>query len=316
MNHSRGDTQEFSDLNKLAKHFLKGGKGSIGGDPSAAPSKAYIKEVVDELQKGEERECPICLEAYEDAVLTSCAHRLCRECLLASWRSAISGLCPVCRKLVNKQDLITAPTDSRFQIDIEKNWVESSKVSVLLRELENLRDFGAKSIVFSQWTGFLDLLEIPLSRHNFSFVRLDGTLNQQQRERVLCQFAEDNNILILLMSLKAGGVGINLTAATSAFLMDPWWNPAVEEQAVMRIHRIGQTKSVAIKRFIVKVKIPYLMVFIGEQELIVLNFYVGQGTVEERMQIVQARKQRMISGALTDHEVRAARIEELKMLFT
>ncbi|XP_042463169.1 DNA repair protein RAD5A-like [Zingiber officinale] len=289
---SRGDTQEFSDLNKLAKHFLKGGKGSIGGDPSAAPSKAYIKEVVDELQKGEERECPICLEAYEDAVLTSCAHRLCRECLLASWRSAMSGLCPVCRKLVNKQDLITAPTDSRFQIDIEKNWVESSKVSVLLRELENLRDFGAKSIVFSQWTGFLDLLEIPLSRHNFSFVRLDGTLNQQQRERVLCQFAEDNNILILLMSLKAGGVGINLTAATSAFLMDPWWNPAVEEQAVMRIHRIGQTKSVAIKRFIVK------------------------GTVEERMQIVQARKQRMISGALTDHEVRAARIEELKMLFT
>ncbi|CAL9763402.1 unnamed protein product, partial [Musa acuminata subsp. burmannicoides] len=54
------------------------------------------------------------------------------------------------------------------------------------------------------------------------------------------------------MSLKAGGVGINLMAATNAFLMDPWWNPAVEEQAVMRIHRIGQTKSVAIKRFIVK----------------------------------------------------------------
>lgn len=97
MNHSRGDTQEFSDLNKLAKHFLKGGKDGIGGDPSAAPSKAYIKEVVDELQKGEERECPICLEAFEDAVLTPCAHRLCRECLLASWRSAISGLCPVCR---------------------------------------------------------------------------------------------------------------------------------------------------------------------------------------------------------------------------
>uniref|UniRef100_A0A804JHQ1 Uncharacterized protein n=1 Tax=Musa acuminata subsp. malaccensis TaxID=214687 RepID=A0A804JHQ1_MUSAM len=75
-------------------------------------------------------------------------------------------------------------------------------------------------------------------------------------------------------------------------VVDPWWNPAVEEQAVMRIHRIGQTKSVAIKRFIVK------------------------GTVEERMEMVQARKQRMISGALTDHELRTARIEELKMLFT
>jgi len=55
------------------------------------------------------------------------------------------------------------------------------------------------------------------------------------------------------MSLKAGGVGINLTAASNAFVMDPWWNPAVEEQAVMRIHRIGQTKTVSIKRFIVKV---------------------------------------------------------------
>ncbi|CAL9763401.1 unnamed protein product, partial [Musa acuminata subsp. burmannicoides] len=66
-------------------------------------------------------ECPICIEAYEDAVLTPCAHRLCRECLFASWRSALSGLCLVCRKIINKQDLITAPTDRRFQIDVEKN---------------------------------------------------------------------------------------------------------------------------------------------------------------------------------------------------
>nr|POF15919.1 putative swi/snf-related matrix-associated actin-dependent regulator [Quercus suber] len=130
------------------------------------------------------------------------------------------------------------------------------------------------------------------ARNNISFVRLDGTLNLQQREKVLKQFSEDSNILVLLMSLKAGGVGINLTAASNAFVLDPWWNPAVEEQAVMRIHRIGQTKSVMIKRFIVK------------------------GTVEERMEAVQARKQRMISGALTDQEVRTARIEELKMLFT
>lgn len=289
---SRGDTQEYSNLNKLAKRFLQGGKDAVSRDSSAIPSRAYVKEVVEELRKGEEGECPICLEAFEDAVLTPCAHRLCRECLLASWRSATSGLCPVCRKSVNRQDLITAPTDNRFQIDIEKNWVESSKVSILLQELENLCNQGAKSIVFSQWTAFLDLLQIPLSRHNLTFVRLDGTLNQQQREKVINEFSEDKNILVLLMSLKAGGVGINLTAASNAFLMDPWWNPAVEEQAVMRIHRIGQSKSVSIKRFIVK------------------------GTVEERMEAVQARKQRLISGALTDQEVRTARIEELKMLFT
>ncbi|KAI4322362.1 hypothetical protein L6164_022065 [Bauhinia variegata] len=282
---SRGDTQEFADLNKLAKRFLK-------GESKDAPSRAYVQEVVEELRKGEEGECPICLEAFEDAVLTPCAHRLCRECLLASWRNSTSGLCPVCRKMVSRQDLITAPAENRFQIDIDKNWVESCKVTALLHELENLRSSCSKSIVFSQWTAFLDLLQIPFSRNNISFVRLDGTLNQQQREKVIKQFSEDSNIMVLLMSLKAGGVGINLTAASNAFVMDPWWNPAVEEQAVMRIHRIGQTKKVAIKRFIVK------------------------GTVEERMEAVQARKQRMISGALTDQEVRTARIEELKMLFT
>ncbi|KAF5819755.1 putative DNA helicase chromatin remodeling SNF2 family [Helianthus annuus] len=288
---SRGDTQEYSDLGKLAKRFLKGGKEAIE-EGKEMPSKAYIQEVVKELQKGEEGECPICLEAFEDAVLTPCAHRLCRECLLSSWRNSNSGLCPVCRKTVSKQELITAPTDSRFRVDIEKNWVESTKVSALLHELESFRSSGSKSIVFSQWTAFLDLLQIPFARNNISFVRLDGTLNQQQREKVIKQFSEENDIMVLLMSLKAGGVGINLTAASNAFVMDPWWNPAVEEQAVMRIHRIGQTKSVSIKRFIVK------------------------GTVEERMEAVQARKQRMISGALTDQEVRTARIEELKMLFT
>ncbi|KAB1227332.1 putative SWI/SNF-related matrix-associated actin-dependent regulator of chromatin subfamily A member 3-like 2 [Morella rubra] len=289
---SRGDTQEFSDLNKLARRFLKGSHNAQQGEPKDMPSRAYVQEVVEELRKGEQGECPICLEAFEDAILTPCAHRFCRECLLASWRNSTSGLCPVCRKMIARQDLVTTPTESRFRIDVEKNWVESSKIVVLLRELENLRLLGSKSIVFSQWTAFLDLLQIPLSRSNIPFLRLDGTLNQQQREKVLKQFSEDSNILVLLMSLKAGGVGINLTAASNAFVLDPWWNPAVEEQAVMRIHRIGQTKRVMIRRFIVK------------------------GTVEERMEAVQARKQRMISGALTDQEVRSARIEELKMLFT
>lgn len=68
------------------------------------------------------------------------------------------------RKTISRQDLITAPTGSRFQVDIEKNWVESSKIVVLLKELENLRSSGSKSILFSQWTAFLDLLQIPLSR--------------------------------------------------------------------------------------------------------------------------------------------------------
>ncbi|XP_021278351.1 DNA repair protein RAD5A isoform X2 [Herrania umbratica] len=92
---SRGDTQDYSDLNKLAKRFLRGGQNTLEGEAKDLPSRAFVQEVVEELRKGEQGECPICLEAFEDAVLTPCAHRLCRECLLASWRNPNSGLCPV-----------------------------------------------------------------------------------------------------------------------------------------------------------------------------------------------------------------------------
>lgn len=97
--YSRGDTQEYLDPIKLAKRFLKGNHNVLEGEAKDVPSRAYVEEVVEELCKEEQGECPICLEAFEDAVLTPCAHRLCRECLLASWRNATSGLCPVCRYL-------------------------------------------------------------------------------------------------------------------------------------------------------------------------------------------------------------------------
>ncbi|KAI3469725.1 hypothetical protein Pfo_026388 [Paulownia fortunei] len=287
---SRGDTQEYADLNKLAKRFLQSDT-----DPTSqtGPSRAYVEEVVEGLRNGENAECPICLESADDPVLTPCAHRMCRECLLSSWQTPAAGLCPICRQVLKKTELITCPSGSRFRIDVEKNWKESSKISKLLDCLEHIRNsgFGEKSIVFSQWTSFLDLLEIPLARRKFGFLRFDGKLAQKQRGKVLHDFAETKEKIVLLMSLKTGGVGLNLTAASNVFLMDPWWNPAVEEQAIMRIHRIGQKRTVRVRRFIVK------------------------DTVEERMQQVQARKQRMIAGALTDEEVRSARIEELKMLF-
>ncbi|KAL5542194.1 hypothetical protein UlMin_009904 [Ulmus minor] len=289
---SRCDSQKFADLNKLARKFLEANSDSSSSAQSA-PSRAYVEEVVEGIRRGDNSECPICMESADDAVLTPCAHRMCRECLLSSWRTPTVGLCPICRQVLKKTDLITCPSESRFQVDIVKNWKESSKVSKLLECLERNRRSGTgeKSIVFSQWTAFLDILEIPLKKRGIGFLRFDGGLSQKQRENVLKEFNETKVKMVLLMSLRAGGVGLNLTAASNVFLMDPWWNPAVEEQAIMRIHRIGQKRTVCVRRFIVK------------------------DTVEEKMQLVQARKQRMIAGALTDEEVRSARIEELKMLF-
>ncbi|XP_008438555.2 DNA repair protein RAD5B [Cucumis melo] len=289
---SRGDSQQYANLNKLARKFLESNTNSTTMEPTA-PTRAYVEEVVDCIRRGENTECPICMEFADDAVLTPCAHRMCRECLLSSWRTPTCGLCPICRQMLRKTDLITCPSENPFRVDVEKNWKESSKVSKLLECLEQINQSGSgeKSIVFSQWTTFFDLLEIPLKRKRIGFFRFDGKLSQKHRERVLKEFSESKEIKVMLISLKAGGVGLNLTAASNVFIMDPWWNPAVEEQAIMRIHRIGQKRTVRVRRFIVK------------------------DTVEERMQQVQARKQRMISGALTNEEVRTARIEELKMLF-
>ncbi|KAL5214658.1 hypothetical protein ABZP36_003810 [Zizania latifolia] len=289
---SRADTQKYTDIDKLAQKFLEGVQsGSVR--PSVPPSLAYVEEVVEEIRQGATTECPICLEsASDDPVLTPCAHRMCRECLLSSWRTPAGGPCPLCRSPITKASLITLPSKCRFQVDPENNWKDSCKVQKLITILEGLEKKREKSIVFSQFTSFFDLLEIPFNQKGIKFLRFDGKLSQKHREKVLKEFSDSQDKLVLLMSLKAGGVGLNLTAASNVFLMDPWWNPAVEEQAIMRIHRIGQKRAVQVKRFIVK------------------------DTVEERMQQVQARKQRMISGALTDDEVRSARIEQLKMLFT
>lgn len=121
---------------------------------------------------------------------------------------------------------------------------KKAKVAELIKCINAIEesDLGEKCFVFSQWTSFLDLLEIPLPKKRIQFLRFDGKLTQKNRAKVLKQFNECTDKRVLLMSLKAGGVGLNLTAASSVFLMDPWWNPTVEEQAIMRIHRIGQKR--------------------------------------------------------------------------
>lgn len=194
--YSRADSQKYTDLNKLAKRFLETNTDS--GTNQTVPTRAYIEEVVEGIRRGENMECPICMEFADDPVLTPCAHRMCRECLLSSWRTPTSGLCPICRQLLKKTELITCPTENQFRVDVENNWKESSKVSKLLDCLEQICESGSgeKSIVFSQWTSFLDLLEIPLKRRGVGFLRFDGKLVQKQRERVLKEFSETKDKMV------------------------------------------------------------------------------------------------------------------------
>jgi DNA repair protein RAD5 len=98
----------------------------------------------------------------------------------------------------------------------------------------------------------MDLVQRALNVHGFANVRLDGSLAQKQRAKVVADFTTSKQPSILVASLKAGGVGLNLIAATRVYVMDLWWNAAVESQAIDRIHRFGQTREVYVTRFLGK----------------------------------------------------------------
>lgn len=148
----------------------------------------------------------------------------------------------------------------------------SSKVACLLESLETAAADGHKALVFSQWTSFLDLIEPHMKSAGIDFLRLDGST--RDRAGVVKGFQSDDGPPVLLASLKAGGTGLNLTAADHVFIVDPWWNPAVEEQAADRAHRIGQDKPVMVYRLIAK------------------------DTVEERIEALKQRKRDLADTAL------------------
>ncbi|HEY6477464.1 MAG TPA: DEAD/DEAH box helicase, partial [Polyangia bacterium] len=150
----------------------------------------------------------------------------------------------------------------------------SSKVEALLDRLQTAVAENHKALVFSQWTSLLDLIEPALARAELPFVRLDGST--RDRGEVVTRFQADEGPPVMLVSLKAGGSGLNLTAADHVFLCDPWWNPAVEAQAADRTHRIGQTRPVFVYRL------------------------VAADTVEERILALQDSKRALMDAALAD----------------
>jgi SNF2 family DNA or RNA helicase len=152
--------------------------------------------------------------------------------------------------------------------------VTSSKVEALVEALETAAADGHKALVFSQWTSLLDLIEPALTRAELAFARLDG--NTRDRAGVVARFQAANGPPVMLVSLKAGGSGLNLTAADHVFLCDPWWNPAVEAQAADRTHRIGQDRPVFVYRL------------------------VATDTVEERILALQDSKRALMDAALGD----------------
>ncbi len=135
-------------------------------------------------------------------------------------------------------------------IDVKRSGEPSAKLELLLEQLHEVMGSGQKALVFSQFTSLLKIVRDRLDSEGVVYEYLDG--QTQDRQSKVERFQSDPDCMLFLISLKAGGLGLNLTAAEYVFLLDPWWNPAVEAQAVDRAHRIGQTRPVFAYRLIAR----------------------------------------------------------------
>jgi hypothetical protein len=166
---------------------------------------------------------------------------------------------------------------------------QAGKFDEIIAMSETAMQEGHKVLLFSQFVKQLDLFRAQFDKNGWKYCYLDGSTPNEMRQKQVDIFQKDDSILFFLISLKAGGVGLNLTAADYVFISDPWWNPAVEQQAVDRTHRIGQTKSVFNYKFITK------------------------DTVEEKILALQQSKKELANNIITTEEsfVKSFNIDEI-----
>lgn len=294
--------EEDSDLATLIDKFA-----NEDNDEGSEMASKFGTHVMEQIVREAEAECPLCLEEITEGAVATCWHMACKHCFVEAIDYANSkgrvAQCPTCRQPISKQDIYDVVRESRVdEAGIAKQHVflrrnqkqQSSKVSALLRHLRDLfrQDAQSKAVVFTQFTSFITLIERELTRQRIHHVRFDGSLTQQQRMAVLDEFRREGRQCVLLISLKAGGTGLNLTSASHVYLLDPWWSWSVEAQAIDRIHRLGQAKPVVVTRFIVR------------------------NSVEEKMLKVQERKNFIASSiGLSKDEQRQESLHDIQTLF-
>ncbi|KAF2446161.1 hypothetical protein P171DRAFT_430373 [Karstenula rhodostoma CBS 690.94] len=220
--------------------------------------------------------------AQEAPLFSQCLKYACPNCarrLRYAKQKMVCGHTPRCPVApVSITDTALEETPGHLGLSPEAAPTEPpSKVKALIDDLQK-QPSNVKSIVFSTWRLTLDVIESGLNQHNISCVRFDGKVPQTQRQVVLNRFKADPNVRVMLLTLSCGAVGLTLTEASRAYLMEPHWNPTIEEQALARIHRIGQTRAVTTVRFYV------------------------QGSFEERVMEVQESKKNLAGVLLSGHD--------------
>jgi DNA repair protein RAD5 len=315
------------DLQELINQFTTENEGANSEDRTGTMVK-FTAHALRQIQTESSGECPICCEEpMVDPAVTACWHSACKKCLedflQHQMNKGTEARCFNCRapvdakntfevvrhpsshKIPLDKDIVasTPPTSSLHAPKISLRRIHplspsahtSAKIQALITHLGRIPP-NTKSVVFSQFTSFLDLIGPQLSRVGITHLRLDGSMPQKARAAVLAEFAKTDSFTddivdeeletpgkgpvtrsdpapstppatVLLISLRAGGVGLNLTTASNVFVMDPWWSFAIEAQAIDRVHRMGQTRDVNVTRFVVKDSIEGRMLRVQERKM-------------------------------------------------
>ncbi|KAL6844536.1 hypothetical protein ACP4OV_026209 [Aristida adscensionis] len=311
--------------------LLKGQEKDLIDDASIELAKQLPEETVTNLLEKLEIDsaiCSFCSDPPEDAVAATCGHVFCYQCIYGRLMND-QNLCPspLCRKEISAQSVFSpaalklcmlpkleydTTVGSSTTVDNPCSIVDSSFISSKIRAAvdilnsiihrhapttESIRSeiSPVKAIIFTQWTGILDLLEVSLSSNDIPFRRLDGSMSLNIREKAVKEFNTDPEVRVMLMSLKAGNLGLNMVAACHVIMLDPWWNPYAEDQAVDRAHRIGQTRPVTVSRLTIK------------------------DTVEDRILALQDKKRKMVESAFGEDKSGGSAtrltVEDLRYLF-
>jgi SWI/SNF-related matrix-associated actin-dependent regulator of chromatin subfamily A3 len=230
------------------------------------------------LQIESQEQCAICLDTLEQPVITACAHAYCRGCIEQVIER--QHKCPLCRADINDTNTLVSPA-ADFGEDTAAAEAEpdspSSKIETLVKILTAQGQApGTKTVVFSQWTSFLNLIEPHLAQRGIKFARVDGKMSSVARDNSINAFSNDPECTVLLASLSVCSVGLNLVAANQVILCDSWWAPAIEDQAVDRVYRLGQKRETTVWRLVM------------------------EGSIEERVLSIQERKRSLMLAAFRE----------------
>ncbi|KAI1383120.1 SNF2 family N-terminal domain-containing protein [Hypoxylon trugodes] len=223
----------------------------------------------------EGEECPICMDSISIhiPVITTCKHRFGKPCITRALEGAKK--CPMCRHPLNVDSIMeleSSDVNHKFNGD-----TQSSKTEALEKILKaKLKDPKSKVVVFSQWTSFLNVIAKLLDEMSYKYCRLEGSMTIARRDESIDALTNDPDTRIMLAKLGASDVGLNLVAADTVILVDSWWAPAIEDQAIDRVHRLGQTRETTVWKLVM------------------------DGTVEERVLDVQAKKRELVNLAFQD----------------